>query len=212
MEHRCVGDDGVLGFWSHSDGSSVDKNGAVCDGCAKDFRIGEVVQGNLAGSTLIQFCNDFLGSSEEIVSDVEYIDLSYAVEGCLYQDCSSSAAGTEQSHLFADDVYAVFCNCSHEADTVGGVSSENAVVVDDGITCAGDLRSRRNLVCQFAHDIFARHGDVPASCTHGAESFDCLRHFVFRYIKGKVAIIKAELVACFVVHFRRNTVCNRASE
>ena len=25
-------------------------------------------------------------------------------------------------------------------------------------------------------------------------------------------IIKAELVACFVVHFRRNTVCNRASE
>lgn len=57
------------------------------------------MQGNLAGSTLIQFCNDFLGSSEEIVSDVEYIDLSHAVEGCLYQDCSSSAAGTEQSHL-----------------------------------------------------------------------------------------------------------------
>ena len=55
------------------------------------------------------------------------------------------------------------------------------------------------------HDIFARHGDIPASCTHGAEFFDCLRHFVFRYIKGKVAIIKAELVACFVVHFRRNT-------
>ena len=205
MEHRCVGDDGVLGFWSHSNGSSVDKNGAVCDGCAKDFRIGEVVQGNPAGSTLIEFCNDFLGSSEEIVSDVEYIDLSHAVEGCLYQDCSSSAAGTEQSHLFADDVVT---GILHRV----GVSGENAVVVDDGITCAGDLRSRRNLVCQFAHDIFARHGDVPASCTHGAESFDCLRHFVFRYIKGKVAIIKAELVACFVVHFRRNTVCNRASE
>ena len=170
------------------------------------------MQGNLAGSTLIEFCNDFFCSSEEVVSDVEYVDLGHAVEGCLYQDCSSSAAGTEQGHLFADDVYTVFCNCSHEADTVCGVCGQNAVVVDDGITCAGDLRSRGNLVCQLAHDVFARHGNVPASCTHGAESFDCLRHFVFRYVKSKVTVIKAELIARFVVHFRRNAVCNRAAE
>ena len=170
------------------------------------------MQGNFAGSTLIQFGNDLLSSSEEVVFDVEHVDLSYAVKCSLYQNCGSSAACAEQCHFFADDVHAVFCNCSHEADTVGGVSGENAVVVDDGITCAGDLRSRRNLVCEFAHDVFARHGDVPASCAHGAESFHCLGHFVFRYIKGKVAIVKAELIARFVVHFRRNTVCNRTSE
>ena len=122
-------------------------------------------------------------------------------EGILYKTGQIRKAGrVDHKDAFLD---------TEELEKARG---ENAVVVDDGITCAGDLRSRRNLVCQFAHDIFARHGDVPASCTHGAESFDCLRHFVFRYIKGKVAIIKAELVACFVVHFRRNTVCNRASE
>ena len=170
------------------------------------------MQGNFAGSTLIQLCNDFFCSFEEIVSDVEYIDFCDTVEGGLYQDRGSGTAGTEQGHLFADDVYTVFSNCSHEADTVCGVCGQNAVVVDDGITCAGDLRSRGDLVCQLAHDVFAGHGNVPASCTHGAESFDCLRHFVFRYVKSKVTVIKAELIARFVVHFRRNAVCNRAAE
>ena len=105
-----------------------------------------------------------------------------------------------------------FCNCSHEADTVGGVSGENAVVVDDGITCAEISEAGETLSANLHMIFLPGMVIVPASCTHGAESFDCLRHFVFRYIKGKVAIIKAELVACFVVHFRRNTVCNRAAE
>ena len=85
--------------------------------------------------------SEISGACNTIVNDNGVLT-AYTTDGvgCLYQDCSSSAAGTEQSHLFADDVYAVFCNCSHEADTVCGVSSENAVVVDDGFSCFGDLR------------------------------------------------------------------------
>ena len=157
---------------------------------------------NLTLCSFVQLRNNLLGSSKEIISYIKYINLSNTIQCSLYQDCSSCSAGTQKSHLLSDDVHSVLCNCSHKSNAICCISSQYAIVIDNRVARTGNLGSRRYLVSKLTHDILARHGNIPSSGSHCAETLNCFRHLVFRYIKRKICIIQPQLIACFIVHFR----------
>ena len=79
MEHRCISNDRVVCLRSHTDGSTIYQNRAVCDGLAQDLRIGVIMQGYLAPCALVQFLYNLLGSRIERVLDVKYVNFCHAV-------------------------------------------------------------------------------------------------------------------------------------
>ena len=142
MEHGCICNDGIICLWCHSYGSTVYKNCTVCNRCTKDFRIGEIMKCNFAVCTFIKFDNDVFCSFKEGISYVKYIDLSNSIQCSLYKDCCCSSTSSQKSHFLSNDIHTVFFYCAHKSHTVCSVRCQYPIIINNGITCSGNLRCR----------------------------------------------------------------------
>ena len=129
-------------------------------------------------------CIEFIGT----VEDGQFFD---AVEGSLYLNSCSSAAGTDNDHFLTDVFNAFFFQSLHSADAVCNRAREDAVVVNDSIASADDLGSRGQLVQVLRDRSFVRHGYVPAADFHSAQAFYRIFQCGVVYFKANIYIIEA---------------------
>ena len=139
-------------------------------------------------------------------------DLFHAVQGRLHENGGGRAAAAKKSHHLARQGKTGFFGCPHIAGAVGGVTGQDAVVIDDGVDGAADLRGRRELVGQLAHEILVRHGQVPASGAHGAQTFHGFLEPVRAHVEAEISIVKTQRFERCVMHQGGDAVGDRASQ
>ena len=144
--------------------------------------------------------------------DAEHGNLGKSVQRCLHQNGSGGAACSHQGHFFSGQVVAGISGRLHISDPVCGMTGEYTVLIDHGIHRSGDLSGRGQPVAERTHQVFVRHGQVETADIQGAQPFDRGFQLVRAYVKGKIDIIQPELFKCFIVHHRRDAVCDRASQ
>ena len=91
VEHRRVGDNGAVDVWRHADIRAVDENVALGNRISQNGLVAKIVQRDVAIGALVERIDDFFGTFEEAVSNIEDVDLLESVQGGLNKDGSGGA-------------------------------------------------------------------------------------------------------------------------
>lgn len=146
----------------------------------------EMVNVDDAVRPFAEFFDRFFAAGIEFIVEVENCQFADAVESSLNLDSRCSTAGTDDDHFFADVFNAFVFEGLHGADAVGDRAGQDAVIVDDGVAGADNLRSRGQFVEVLRDRSFVGHGNVPAADFHGAKAF-------YRIFQGRVVDFKADI-------------------
>jgi len=103
-------------------------------------------------------------------------------------------------------------DCLHIADAVGVVTDQSAVFIDNRVDSTNHAGGIRKIIDQLTDFCLIRHGAVKTGDVHTSQPLYRIGKVCFRHIETKIDIVKIQQAESFIVHQRRDTVGNRASE